>query len=173
MKSKRIVAFVLVAAALAAWLAAAPTLGNRAPVAPPVVNTARVDTRGAALAAEIARLHENLRPSAVPRQPGRNLFSFTPRAAPAPPTPAAPKPALIEPVATPRPVPPPVKLSGIAEDVTADGVSRTAIISAFGQLFLVKEGDSVTDRYRVAKISSDVVELSELPGGAVLRLALK
>jgi hypothetical protein len=66
-----------------------------------------------------------------------------------------------------------VKLSGIAEDVTAEGVSRTAIISGFGQLFLVKEGDSVTDRYRVAKISSDVVELSDLTGGAVLRLALK
>jgi len=73
----------------------------------------------------------------------------------------------------PRPVPPVVKLSGIAEDVTAVGVSRTAIISAFGQLFLVKEGDAVTDRYRVAKISADVVELSEVSGGAVLRLALK
>jgi hypothetical protein len=173
MKPKRIVAFVLVAAALAAWLAAAPTLGNRWPVAPPpVVSTARVDTRGLALEAEIARLHDNLRPSAVPRQPGRNLFSFTPRPAPAPPSPLAPRPALSEPV-VPRPVPPVVKLSGIAEDVTAEGVSRTAIISGFGQLFLVKEGDSVTDRYRVAKISSDVVELSDLTGGAVLRLALK
>ncbi|MEP7308257.1 MAG: hypothetical protein ABJA98_22365 [Acidobacteriota bacterium] len=172
MKSKRIVAFVLVAAALAAWLAAAPTLGNRGRVAPPVVSSARLDTRGAALAAEIARLHENLRPSAVPRQPGRNLFSFTPRPVPAPPTPPAPRPALSEPV-VPRPIPPVVKLSGIAEDVTAAGVSRTAIISGFGQLFLVKEGDSVTDRYRVAKISSDVVELSDLTGGAVLRLALK
>ncbi len=66
-----------------------------------------------------------------------------------------------------------MKLSGIAEDVTADGVVRTAIISAFGQLFLVKEGEPVTERYRVAKISSDVVELSDLTEGTILRFALK
>ena len=118
-------------------------------------------------------MHENLRPSAVPLQPGRNLFSFTPRqAAPPPPPPPASKPALSEQVFA-RPVAPVIKLSGIAEDVTAGGVVRTAIISAFGQLFLVKEGDPVTDRYRVVKISSDVVEMSDLTEGAVLRFALK
>ena len=66
-----------------------------------------------------------------------------------------------------------MKLSGIAEDATADGVVRTAIISAAGQLFLAKEGENVTPRFRVSKISADVVELSDLIDGSALRLALK
>jgi hypothetical protein len=86
----------------------------------------------------------------------------------------SPKPALSEAaVQVERPAPPVMKLSGIAEDVTASGVVRTAIISAFGQLFLVKEGELVTARYRVAKISSEVVELSDLMDGTALRFALK
>ncbi len=173
LKRKRIVALVVVAAALAAWLAAAPTSVGRAPTAPPVAGPTRVDTRGAALADEISRLHERLRPAAVPLQPGRNLFSFStrPSAAPPPPSPT-PRPALSEPVVA-RPPPPVMKLAGVAEDATPSGVVRTAIISAFGQLFLVKEGDLVTDRYRVAKISPDVVELSDLTEGTSLRYALK
>ena len=39
---------------------------------------------------------------------------------------------------------------------------RTAIISGEGQLYMVKEGEAVTPRYRVAKISADVVELVDL-----------
>ena len=63
-----------------------------------------------------------------------------------------------------RPAPPALKLSGIAEDATPDGLVRTAILSGFGQLFLAKEGDNVTERYRVVQISSDVVELTDLDG---------
>jgi hypothetical protein len=66
-----------------------------------------------------------------------------------------------------------MRLSGIAEDATPDGVVRTAIISGFGQLFLAKEGDQVTDRYRVVKISSDVVELTDLADRSTFRLALR
>ena len=55
-----------------------------------------------------------------------------------------------------------MKLAGIAEDPEADGPVRTAIISGEGQLFMVKEGEAVTPRYRVAKISADVVELVDL-----------
>jgi hypothetical protein len=166
----------LVAAALGAcaWLAGAATSNSRDPVAPPVVRRPAVDVSGAALAAEVARLHERLRPSAAPRQPGRNLFSFSAAqvSAPAPPPPPPSKPALSEANAS-RPAAPSIKLSGIAEDVTDDGVVRTAIISAFGQLFVVKEGEPVTGRYRVAKISADVVELSDVTERTVLRFALK
>jgi hypothetical protein len=70
-------------------------------------------------------------------------------------------------------MPAPLKLSGIAEDEMPDGVVRTAIISGLGQLFLVKEGDSFADRYRVLRVSSDVVELTDLVDGNVLRLALR
>jgi len=38
---------------------------------------------------------------------------------------------------------------------------------------MVKEGDAVTLRYRVAKISADVVELSDLTDNSVRRLALR
>jgi hypothetical protein len=84
------------------------------------------------------------------------------------------KPALTEAVAMPAPLPPsPLKLSGIAEDPGADGPVRTAIISGQGQLFLVKEGEMVTTRYRVAKISADGVELVDVGTNATLRLVMR
>ena len=45
--------------------------------------------------------------------------------------------------------------------------------TGFGEIFLVKEGDSVTLRYRVAKISSEAVELTDLTDNTPLRLALR
>jgi hypothetical protein len=50
---------------------------------------------------------------------------------------------------------------------------RTAFISGGGQLFMVKEGDHVTARYTVAKISADVVELTDAIDNSVRRLALR
>jgi len=174
MSLKRTATIVVVGAALAAWLAAAATSGNRGTIDPIVAKPRLIDKSGEALASEISRLHEHLRPAAVPRQPGRNLFSFAlhqPR--PVPAAPPVSKPAVTEAPAEVRPAAPALKLSGIAEDATADGVVRTAIITGSGQLFLVKEGENVTPRFRVAKISSDVVELSDLTDGSALRLALK
>ena len=174
MNLKRTAGLLVVGAALAAWLAAAATSGNRDAIDPILLKERRVDARSEALASEIARLHDRLRPATVPRQPSRNLFSYATRpvhTAP-PPPPIASKPALAEtPVA--RPAAPALKLAGMAEDMTADGVVRTAIITGSGQLYLVKEGESVTARFRVMKISSDVVELSDLSDGTTLRLALK
>ena len=174
MSLKRTATIVVVGAALAAWLAAAATSGNRTTIDSILVKPRPIDTRGEALASEISRLHEHLRPAAVPRQPGRNLFSFAVhQPSPAPVPPPVSKPAVTEAPAAVRPAAPVLKLSGIAEDATADGVVRTAIISGSGQLFLVKEGENVTPRFRVAKISSEVVELSDLTDGTALRLALK
>jgi len=116
--------------------------------------TLPIDTRGAELASEIARLHERLRPDAPPVDPSRNLFAFRAAAArrlPAPAPAPAPMPALSE--ALPQALAQPAfKLAGIAEDAGPDGPVRTAIISGEGQLFMVKEGESVTSRYRVVKI---------------------
>jgi hypothetical protein len=66
-----------------------------------------------------------------------------------------------------------LKLEGLAEDHNDQGPVRTAIISGFGDVFLVKEGDNVTARYRVAKISPDAVELTDLTTDTPLRLALR
>jgi len=68
---------------------------------------------------------------------------------------------------------PPLKLSGIAEDAGADGPVRIAFISGEGQLFMVKEGETVTPRYRVTKISADVVELVDVAANSIRRLALR
>jgi len=66
-----------------------------------------------------------------------------------------------------------LKLAGIAEDEGPEGAVRTAIISAPGQLLLVKEGETIVQRYRVTKISSDVVELVDLGDNSIRRLALR
>ena len=106
--------------------------------------------------------------------PARNLFTFRAAARPAAAAVvlAPPLPALIE--ARPATVSlPPLRLSGIAEDPGADGPIRIAFISGDGQLFMAKEGELVTARYRVAKISADVVELTDVIDNSVRRLALR
>jgi hypothetical protein len=172
MNVKRTATIGVVGGALAAWLAAAATSGNRDSEEALVPKSSAIDGRGAALASEISRLHERLRPSATLPRTGRDLFSFV---SPPPRSVAPlqiPGPALSEaPIL--RPTPPAMRLSGLAEDATPSGLVRTAIISGFGQLFLAKEGDQVTDRYRVVRISSDVVELTDLAEGTTLRLALR
>ena len=172
MNVKRTATIVVAGGAFGAWLYAAATSGNRDRVESLVMKPPAIDSRGAALAVEIARLHERLRPTATPRQPGRDLFSFV---SPAPPRPAPVQMPTAPPVNAPiaRPAPPALKLSGIAEDATPAGLVRTAILSGFGQLFVAKEGDSIAERYRVVHISSDVVELTDVVEGGVLRLALR
>jgi len=161
MTARRAAIFVIVLGALAAWIAAAATSGVRdikpvAPFSPPAI-----DTSGTALEAEIARLHDRLRPTASPRL-ARDLFQFA-AVRPAVTTHAAPtEPA---PIAIPAPLPPPPRLTliGVAQDGAEGGAVRTAIISTAGQLFLLKEGDEVTSatvRYRVTRISEDAADLS-------------
>ena len=172
MNLKRTTTIAVVGAALVAWLAGAAT-SNHAISPPWVVRQTAIEKRGAELASEIERLHERLAPAAVPRSPARNLFAFRAAARPGPaPVTQPPRAALTE--LTPAPIAlPPLKLSGIAEDPGADGPVRTAIISGDGQLFVVKEGEMATPRYRVAKISADVVELTDLTDNSVRRLALR
>jgi hypothetical protein len=162
---------VVVGAALVAWLAGAATSNHTIPPAP-IVQQSAIEKRGAELAVEIERLHERLAPSVAPSAPGRNLFTFH-AAAPRPTAPApAPRPAITE-FAPPPIALPPLKLSGIAEDPGADGPIRVAFIAGEGQLFMVKEGETVTPRYRVARISAEVVELTDVIDNSIRRLALR
>ena len=84
---------------------------------------------------------------------------------------AAPAPALSE--ARAAIAQPSLKLAGIAEDPGPDGPVRIAFIAGEGQLFMVKEGDPIASRYRVNKISADVVELTDLADNTARRLAMK
>ena len=172
MNLTRTAAILAGVAALAALVAGAATARYDVP-RPVVLRPAAIDRRGADLARDIARLHERLRPDATPRPEARNLFSFhAARAVPAPVA-AEPRPALAEAPAPAAPPPVPFKLVGIAEDPGANGPIRTAIISAEGQLFLAKEGDAITARFKVTKISADVAEITDTTDGSTHRLALK
>jgi hypothetical protein len=165
--TKRTIIAVGVFGSLAAWLAAAATSGVR-PVRVVATPRASIDVSGAALTAEIERLHERLKPNIAPDH-GRNLFQFAERRSAAA---AALAPVPVNDVAAPAPaapVEPPFKLIGIAEDNGA----RTAILSSPAQLLMVHEGDNVLGTYRVAGISADAIELTATADGAVLRLALK
>ena len=172
MNFKRTTTIVVIGAASIAWFAGAMTSNHPIPPAT-VVQQTPIEKRGAELAIEIERLHERLAPAAAPRTPGRNLFTFhaapVRQPAPLPPVPATP--ALTE---MPAPIAlPPLKLSGIGEDAGPSGPIRIAFIAGGGQLFMVKEGETVTPRYRVARISADVVELTDVVDNSVRRLALR
>jgi len=166
--TKRTVWLVVGLGALAAWLAAAATSGVRT-IRPAPTSQPQIDLRGAALSAEIERLHDRLRPTAAPEH-NRNLFQFGRSRSVAPSVPVAPVEAVAP--APPASVEPAFKLIGIAED----GGARTAILSSPSQLLMVKDGDNVTmgaSTYRVTGVSADAVELTSTSDSSVLRLALK
>ena len=172
MNLKRTTTIALAGGALIAWLAGAATSNHTIPPVT-ILQQTTIEKRGAELASEIERLHQRLAPVAMPRTPGRNLFSFRARTArPSPPIAPALRAAVTEVALAPVALPP-LKLSGIAEDAGAEGTVRIAFISGEGQLFMVKEGETVTPRYRVAKISADVVELTDVIDNSIRRLALR
>jgi len=166
-------AAILVGVAAVAALVTAAVTSNRDVPRPTPPRLYAIDARGADLAREIGRLHERLRPDATPRQPGRNLFSFHAARRAAAPVPTAPPPAVPEVAAPVAPPPSPFKLIGLGEDAGPDGPVRTAFISAAGQLFVAKEGDVLTPRFTVTKISADVVEITDTTDGSTRRLSLK
>jgi hypothetical protein len=169
MTVKQTAMIVVAGAVLAAWLAGADT---KREIQEPVVITPRpIDLRGIELTKEIARLHDRLRPTTAPTERRRNLFTFRSAAPqPLPDVRSSSVPAANPPPPSGEPV---LKLAGIAEDEGADGPERIAFISGEGQLFMVKQGDAVTGRYRVVRISSDAVELSDVNAGIVRRLIFK
>jgi hypothetical protein len=175
MNLKRTTIIVAGGAAFAAWLSAAIVPGR--PVVPvQVIAPAPVDASGAALAGEIARLRERLRPDPRPSEHARNPFTFQTVRPVVPPSSAAAKATgILAAVDLPRMS---LTLAGIAEDPAPDGGApvRTAIITGNGQLFLANDGDTVADRgvdYRVMNISPDSAELVDLRDNTTRRLRLK
>lgn len=167
---------------LATWLVAAAQQPRQA--APPPDDTqaaaeASTVDRAELMAREIqsqaARLRGRLAVAPQPRDDGRNPFAFVDRPRPssarlarAPSAPLEADPPVIS-----IPEPPPFTLSGIAEDGAADAPIRTAVLAGFGDVFLVKAGDTVASRYRVVAVSADAVELEDLSDGRTIRLGLR
>lgn len=150
---------------LLAWLAVtpgAPTPGASTTVAAPRQPEARevtvndLNIQETKLREQIAKV--TLRPST------RNPFRFGRTPVPAPQPSAAAAPIVAEPASQQ----PPFTLSGIA----TDGDKRTAIIAGEGQVYLVKEGESVAGRYIVTAVESDAATLRD-ESGQELRLSLR
>jgi hypothetical protein len=163
--------------ALAGWLAVIVGSGRSVPAAlqaGPRRAPAPLDPLVTDIQSQAGRLHAYLNQVPAFRPPARNPFQFAAR--PEPLGSGARRPAVS--AAAPSPTPltparPPLRLSGIAEDATPDGTTRTAIISGLQQLFLVKEGEEFARRFKVVKIGSDGVELVDLLDGATLTLYLR
>ncbi len=68
---------------------------------------------------------------------------------------------------------PQISLAGIAEDQVEQRVERTAILSSPDGVLLVREGEDVLGKYRVAKIESEAVELVSHADGTTLRLGFR
>ena len=165
------------ATVLAGWLASTPPANE--PEGAAVASRQPATPRDAAAASTIEReadrLQVRVRREVDYTQPQRNPFRFgaarpdIDRGGDIPAPAAAPS---VPPVLTPFvPPPPPVKLSGIAEDEQAGQMERTAILSSPSGVLLVREGDVVLGDYRVGRIESEAVELVKTDG-STLRLTL-
>ena len=84
-----------------------------------------------------------------------------------PPLPTPPPAADVPPL-------PPLTLMGIAEETTAAGPKRTAVIGGDGDtIYMVTEGQPVGTRYKVTKIGADAIELEDLLTKGYRRIALR
>ena len=170
---------VVAGSTMYSWFNASPHVspGESAARVEPTAPAAARESSAAAVAA--MQLHDWSPKAPVQPRPDRNIFTFT-RPAPKPVPSPPPAAALLAPVGEGQPSPIALfKLIGIAEDAgpasqDAQGeVTRTAIISGQGQLYLVKEGETVAWIYRVGRMSAGSVELLDTTGGPTLRLVLK
>jgi hypothetical protein len=151
---------------------AAPRATRPAPISPDAI-AAQVQT-------EAARLHARMAEPPAPSAAVRNPFAFGTANAPGTRRAlstehGAPLPGVVQAaVASDPPAPPALLLMGIAEDTTASGTHRTAIVGdAAETIYMVVEGDSLAGRYRVTKIGADAIELEDSATKGIRRLVLR
>ena len=149
---------------LATWVAVSPTI---TPVASNSAETSHGGVVRQVTLDDLQLREANLRDHAgsAPLRPStRNPFRFRKTAAPQTPHRSE---APLAAAAVQAPPQPSFTLSGIA----TEGQKRTAIISGDGQVYLVKEGESVAGRYRVVSVDSDAATLRD-DTGTEIRLVL-
>lgn len=180
MRARRAAAIVGGAALIGAWLSSAAGIlldGRREPAqtATGPAATSGAETLAADVQAQAARLRDRLSHAPMPQPAGRNPFRFGARRIAVRPAvraavvdvPSAPL------AATAIPLPPPLKLEGLAEREIGGVKTRTAVLSRLGEIFFAAEGETVASRYRILAIGTDVVELQDVATGAVTRLAIR
>jgi hypothetical protein len=105
----------------------------------------------------------------------RDPFAFAPRILP--PAPPSPPISIVPPPDLPPATPPSVALSliGVATSSRTDGrAERTAIIAGdAGALYMVRDGDAVTTRYRVDAVLEDSARLIDVATGASMHLIIR
>ena len=201
MTSRKTAVYGVGAALLVAYLASANMPTQDAPLPERAARPAPtgVDSLAVEVRAQASKLHTRMAHAPVPDSNPRNPFSFglAPRAghaAASSPTPgnagmvhAAVAADTAAPVAI---VPlPALTLMGIAEETTAGGPRRTAVIAlrqAQGDpeqsrgvagdddvVYIVVEGQAVGTRYKVTKIGADAVELEDLLTHGYRRIAMR
>jgi len=138
------------------------------PVVAKAVSTSNIESDIQQLA---DRLEARVRGEVTYHAPTRNPFAFGEPPRPASRQVIAPKVAETLPP-PPVPLPPSVKLSGIAEDRVNGVLQRTAIFSSSTGVALAREGETVGGRYRVVSIDQDVVTLETVSDGSTIRLSL-
>ena len=175
MTAKRAAAYCGGGLLILAGFSFAGALGRQTP--PATDPSTAVETSGTVnLAAEVqaqtARLKARLAQAPPAAEPVRNPFMFAPRE-----TGRRPAREGATPVPEPAPLPPAepaIELVGVAEDRVEDAVVRTAIVSSLaGDLYLVKEGESIAGRYKVKAVGADAVDLTDLLTGGTRRLTLR
>jgi len=141
--------------------------------APRAQRPAGPDALAQEVSAQAARLRERMAQAPVPGVNPRNPFAFSSHAAPVV-APAVHAAVAGDPPPLSTQSPPALSLLGVAEETTATGPRRTAVIGGDGDtLYMVGEGDAVGDRYRVRKIGADAIELEDLLTKGYRRLALR
>ena len=181
MISRQAAGFGVGGALLVAYLAAANMPSDSAPSrdrAPRATGTSGTESIAAEVRSQAARLHARMAQAPTPDPNPRNPFSFglAPRAARSASRDIMVNAAVaLEP--PPAVLPPPVPaltLMGIAEETTAAGPRRTAVIGGEGDtIYMVTEGEPVGSRYKVTKIGADAVELEDLVTHGYRRIAMR
>ncbi|HVL69444.1 MAG TPA: hypothetical protein VM364_19455 [Vicinamibacterales bacterium] len=177
MKASRVAAWMFGAAVCGAWAAAAAGVSWQARAPRPQARIGvdvKLDALTADVQAQAGRLRQRLANAPAPGGLTRNPFTFTERAAPARKT-ARPVLAV---VTQPMPVmetrEPVLDLIGIAESRHEQAVVRTAMITGgHDELFMVKVGERILDRYEVVAVGVDAVELKDHQTGVTRRLVLR
>jgi hypothetical protein len=152
---------------------AAPRAMRPAPISPDAI-AAQVQT-------EAARLHARMAEPPAPSAAVRNPFAFGTANAPGTRRAlsaehGAPLPGVVQAAVASDapPAAPALLLMGIAEETTATGTHRTAIVGdAAETIYMVVEGDSLAGRYKVTKIGADAIELEDSATKGIRRLALR
>lgn len=158
------------ATALAGWLATPASPARSTARSKPAARSAPVTV---SLEQEAARLAGHNRAATTFERPDRNPFQFS--VAPAPArrrVMAEAPPAETAETAVPQAPVFPFRLTGMARDVSSGTPVRTAILSSSTALVLAREGDIVSERYRIERVDDDAVDVVDVRDGRVIRLTL-